>query len=59
MAAIKGLYQIVQEKDADIAALRQQNTALEARIAALEQAIGRAVPSAPPDAAVSWNVPQP
>jgi hypothetical protein len=37
LAAIQGLYQVVREKDADLAALRQQNAALEARVAALEQ----------------------
>jgi len=36
LAAIQGLYQLVQEQAAQIAALRQQNAALEARLAALE-----------------------
>ncbi|MFQ5856873.1 MAG: tail fiber domain-containing protein [Anaerolineae bacterium] len=48
LAAIQGLYQLLQEKDAQIAALQAENaaqqeeiTALEARLAAVEQAIGR------------------
>jgi hypothetical protein len=40
LAAIQGLYQLVQEQEAQIAVLRQQNAELEARLAALEQAIG-------------------
>ena len=40
LAAIQGLYQLVQEQAAQIAALQQQNADLEARLAALEQAIG-------------------
>jgi len=58
MAAIQGLYQIVQENNADLAALRQQNAALEARIATLEEAIGRGAPLAPVTA-TAWNAPQP
>ena len=40
LAAIQGLYQLVQAQAAQIAVLRQQNAELEARLAALEQAIG-------------------
>ncbi len=40
LAAIQGLYQIVQDQQAQIAALQRQNAELEARLAALEQAIG-------------------
>lgn len=47
LAAIQGLYQMVQEKDAQIATLevqvntlKQQNATLEARLAAVEQAVG-------------------
>jgi hypothetical protein len=36
LAAIQGLYQLVQEQAAQIAALQQQNAELEARLAALE-----------------------
>lgn len=39
LAAIQGLYQFVQEQQAQIAALQQQNADLEARLAALEGAI--------------------
>jgi hypothetical protein len=38
LAAIQGLYRLVQEQDAQITALQEQITALEARLAALEQA---------------------
>jgi hypothetical protein len=37
LAAIQGLYQIVQHKDAEIATLEHDNQALEARLVALEQ----------------------
>ncbi len=40
LASIQGLYEIVQEKDAQIAALRQENADLEARQAAVEQTLG-------------------
>lgn len=40
LASIQGLYQIVPEKDAQIAALQGQNAALEARLAAVEQVLG-------------------
>ena len=40
LAAIQGLYQLVQEKDAQIASLRGQNDDLEGRLVALEQAVG-------------------
>ncbi len=36
-AAIQGLYQVVQEQDAQIVALQGQNAALQARLSALEQ----------------------
>lgn len=42
LASIQGLFQIVQEKDAQIAAMQQQNADLEARLAAVEQALGMA-----------------
>ncbi|MFQ5804065.1 MAG: tail fiber domain-containing protein [Candidatus Methylomirabilales bacterium] len=41
LAAIQGLYQIVQEQEAQIAALQRQNADLEARLAALEGAMQR------------------
>jgi len=41
LAAIQGLYQMAQEKDALIAKLQEQNAALEARISALERAAQR------------------
>jgi hypothetical protein len=45
LAAIQGLNQrmneVVQEKDAEIGLLRRQNSALEARLAALEEAISK------------------
>jgi len=55
LASIQGLYQIVQEKDATIAAqqqeidvLKQQNTDMEARLSALEvRANGGASSGAP------------
>ncbi|MFQ5859895.1 MAG: tail fiber domain-containing protein, partial [Anaerolineae bacterium] len=40
LAAIQGLYQVVQEKDAQIAAQQQRIDDLETRVAALEQAAG-------------------
>ena len=40
LASIQGLYQIVQEKDAQITALQQENADLQARLAAIEQALG-------------------
>lgn len=47
LAAIQGLYQVVQEKDAEIANLKSQNShlrsqiaTLEARLSALEQRVG-------------------
>jgi hypothetical protein len=36
LAAIQGLYQLVQERDAQIVTLQEQIMALEARVAALE-----------------------
>ncbi len=39
LAAIQGLYQLVKAQEAQIAALQRQNADLEARLAALEQAI--------------------
>jgi hypothetical protein len=39
LAAIQGLYQMALEKDALITQLRDQNAALEARVAALERAV--------------------
>ena len=41
LAAIQGLYQMAQEKDALIAKLQEQNAALEARLSALERAAQR------------------
>lgn len=46
LAAIQGLYQVVQEKDAEIANLQSQNAKLEARLAALERGAGVARSSA-------------
>ena len=40
LASIQALYKMVQEKDAQIAALQQQNADLQARLAAIEQALG-------------------
>ena len=40
LASIQGLYQIVQEQDAQIVALQQENADLQARLAAIEQALG-------------------
>lgn len=40
LAAIQGLYQLLQEKDAQMAAQQQRIDDLEARVAALEQAAG-------------------
>lgn len=42
LAAIQGLYQTVQEKDAQIATQQKQIAALEARLNALEQQVGKA-----------------
>jgi hypothetical protein len=48
LAAIQGLYQVVQERDGELAALREENAqmrasnaALEARLAELERVVGR------------------
>ena len=40
LAAIQGLYRLVQDKDAQIATQQNKLTALEARVAMLEQAVG-------------------
>ncbi len=40
LASIQGLYGIVQAQDAQIAALQQENADLQARLAAIEQALG-------------------
>ncbi len=40
LASIQALYQMAQEKDAQIAALQQENADLQARLAAIEQALG-------------------
>ena len=40
LASIQGLYGIVQEQDAQIAALQQENADLQARLAAIELALG-------------------
>ena len=60
LAAIQGLYELVQEKDSQIAALEaevstlhQQNTDLEARVAALEQVV-EASPSSPSNLPGGW-----
>jgi hypothetical protein len=45
LAAIQGLYQAAQEKDAQIAALQLQNAELEARLSALEQSAGLRPPA--------------
>ncbi len=42
-AAIKGLYELMRQKDAAITALQQHNAALEARLAVLERAVGERV----------------
>ena len=47
LAAIQGLYQLVQEKDAALAALQQENTRLEARLTALERQFTRSGSNAP------------
>lgn len=43
LAAIQGLYQLLQEKDAAIAALHEQNAALEGRLEKLEEGFGTGV----------------
>ncbi|MFQ5344041.1 MAG: tail fiber domain-containing protein [Anaerolineae bacterium] len=48
LAAIQGLYEVVQEKDARIARLEAQNAGLEARVAALEQAVSAKGPPPQP-----------
>ena len=60
LTAIQGLYELVQEKDgqiavleAEVSTLHQQNTDLEARVAALEQAVG-ASPSSPANPPGGW-----
>ena len=40
MAALQGLYQLVQEQAAQIAALQEENTGLAARLATLEDQVG-------------------
>lgn len=45
LAAIQGLYQIVQERDAKIAAQQKQIDSLEVRLTALEQQVGSPNPS--------------
>jgi hypothetical protein len=40
LASIQGLYAIVQAQEGQIAALQQENTDLQARLAAIEQALG-------------------
>ena len=47
LAAIQGLYQLVKEKDAALAALQQENTRLEARLTALEREFTRSGSNAP------------
>jgi hypothetical protein len=50
LAAIQGLYEVVQQKDAQIAAQQQQIAALESRMTALEQAArAKSNPIALPD----------
>jgi hypothetical protein len=41
LAAFQGLYELVQEQEIQIAALQRQNADLEARLAALEEAVQR------------------
>jgi hypothetical protein len=58
-AAVQGLYQVVQEKDAQIAVLQKQNATLEARVAALEQRLGNQPLAALPlplDAFLPWLI---
>jgi hypothetical protein len=56
LAAIQGLYAVVQDQHTEIAALKAENSGLEARVAALEQRAGGqpAAPDAPPSVPVSW-----
>jgi hypothetical protein len=63
LAAIQGLYQMVQDKDTQIAAqqkqideLKQQNTAIEARLAKLEHASGASAPAAPFNPLGLWSM---
>jgi MYXO-CTERM domain-containing protein len=59
LAAIQGLYRVVQEKDAQVAGLERQNAALEARLAAVEEAATARSGSAGPPAGPSqlaWPV---
>jgi hypothetical protein len=44
LSAIQGLYQMVQQKDTELEAIRSQNAALAARLAALEQALASTQP---------------
>jgi hypothetical protein len=41
LAAIQGLYQLVEEKDAEIAALKEQNERMQSRLAALEAVVSK------------------
>jgi hypothetical protein len=59
LAAIQGLHQVVQEKEAAIAALQRQNVVLEARVAALEQAIMKGSATALRVTAAAWDAAQP
>ncbi len=54
LAAIQGLSQIMQEKDAKIAAQQKQLDDLEARVAALERAGGNATHADAPSSPWSW-----
>lgn len=47
LAAIQGLYQMVQDQETEIEALEAQNADLEARLVALEQAVGAQQASQP------------
>jgi hypothetical protein len=57
LAAIQGLYQLVQEKDAQLASQERQIAALETRLAALEQAEqmdGSSASSSPAGTLLGW-----
>jgi trimeric autotransporter adhesin len=54
LAAIQGLYDIVQEKDAQIAALQENNRELEGRVLALEKAKGVQTGLLPFSTSVMW-----
>jgi trimeric autotransporter adhesin len=53
LAAIQGLYQVVQDKETQIAALQQQNADLSARVSKLER---NSTTANPPAQAESFNL---